>query len=165
MRNFPFARPPIFDSNVPHPTFCPPLQLVDCPLHVNWFGGSCPFRHKTSANQVCRYWKIGITPLSMSPMKLPALTVVRRRLLGRACLLGPECADKHPAVRLLSLNFERMSLGRCKWCGHPEPMHPAWECEKAPYNDAHASNNPLDDDETYYIFCLANTASVLSLTY
>ena len=142
-------------------TFSPPLALVDCPLHASWMGGSCPFRHKTSANQVCRYWKIGTPPrhqaLSLEDLNLTLC------LLGRACLLGVECADKHPAVRLISLSFERMSLGRCKWCGHPEPMHPAWECEKAPYNDAHAANTLDEDERSLLVLCWS--AIFFSLTF
>lgn len=58
-RSFPYVRTPIFSEEAPLYTFCPPITWVDCPFHTSYFG-NCPFRHKASVTQACRYWKIGV---------------------------------------------------------------------------------------------------------
>lgn len=124
-KNFPFVRDPLNANDVPEYEFCPPLSYIDCPFHPNWFAGRCPFRHRPFPNQMCRYWKI-----------------------GRFCSGGINCHDKHPPLRLVSLNFHSMALGRCKWCGDPDPTHPAWECEQAPYNDQIEANTSIPPDQS-----------------
>ncbi len=67
---------------------------------------------------------------------------------GRPCSDGANCADKHPATRLIALNFERMTLGRCKWCSKIDPYHPAWECELAPAVESKDSTSTQSNDTT-----------------